>query len=302
MALDFIITVDTEADNQWQEAAPLTVDNLNFLPRFQDLCEKYGFVPTYLLTYEAAASTQFTSWLKAKLAAGLADAGAHLHPWSNPPWERDEEKTIKTFPNELPVPLLKAKLTSLTTALQENIDFKPRAFRAGRWGVSQTVIKAIKDLGYEVDSSVTPLINWPRVVPGSPTLMNFSHYPLGPYNWHGIIEIPMTVVPVPRWKVTLPPHGNKLFYRKVWGRFFPETTVPEVWQAFLEADRLGLPFFQFMIHSSELMPGGSIYNKTPASVERLYGKLENFFERLAAAGILGLSLTLAGKKGKELIN
>ena len=50
--MQFIITIDTEGDNQWDGGRPESVDNLRFVPRFQDLCDKYGFPPTYLCTYD----------------------------------------------------------------------------------------------------------------------------------------------------------------------------------------------------------------------------------------------------------
>jgi hypothetical protein len=45
-----------------------------------------------------------------------------------------------------------------------------------------------------------------------------------------------------------------------------------------------------MLHSSELMPGGSPTFRTPEHVERLYENLESLFE-LAAHGFEGLTLS-----------
>lgn len=46
----FLITVDTEGDNlwQWKPGEKITTENSLFIPRFQELCEKYGLIPTYL--------------------------------------------------------------------------------------------------------------------------------------------------------------------------------------------------------------------------------------------------------------
>lgn len=45
----FIITVDTEGDNLWEykKGTPIGTENAKYLPRFQSLCEKYGFKPVY---------------------------------------------------------------------------------------------------------------------------------------------------------------------------------------------------------------------------------------------------------------
>ncbi|MDR8263551.1 deacetylase, partial [Acinetobacter baumannii] len=48
----FLITIDTEGDNLWQKHDSITTENARYLPRFQQLCEKYGFKPVYLTNYE----------------------------------------------------------------------------------------------------------------------------------------------------------------------------------------------------------------------------------------------------------
>lgn len=50
----FLITIDTEGDNLWQKHDSITTENARYLPRFQQLCEKYGFKPVYLTNYEMA--------------------------------------------------------------------------------------------------------------------------------------------------------------------------------------------------------------------------------------------------------
>lgn len=48
----FIITIDTEGDNLWQNHKYIATENVHFLPRFQTLCEKYLFKSVYLTNYE----------------------------------------------------------------------------------------------------------------------------------------------------------------------------------------------------------------------------------------------------------
>ena len=47
----FLISIDTEGDNlwNWEYGKEITTENSLFVPRFQNLCEKYGFKPTYLI-------------------------------------------------------------------------------------------------------------------------------------------------------------------------------------------------------------------------------------------------------------
>ena len=48
----FLITIDTEGDNLWAAPEAITTENSRWLPRFQQLCERFGFQPTYLTDYE----------------------------------------------------------------------------------------------------------------------------------------------------------------------------------------------------------------------------------------------------------
>ena len=296
MALNFIITVDTEADNQWQKDAPLTVNNLKFIPRFQDLCERFRFIPTYLLTDEVATDPTFMSWLKQKVSEGKADFGAHLHPWSTPPFKTEAEQSRQTFPCELSREELRDKMLTLTEAIKTSLGVAPTAFRAGRWGISDELMSVLKELGYKVDSSITPFINWHGLVKGAPKEMNFKSAPNQPYDWQGLTEVPMTIVPVPHWGFNFGPLGNKLFYKKVWGRIFKSVEVGELEQAFKTAEQLKWTHFQFMTHSSELMPGGSIYNKTEEEVEAFYTKLTGLFTFLKEQSVKPLGLSASGRR------
>ena len=50
----FIITIDTEGDNIWSKPKKITTENVHFLPRFQELCNKYAFWGTMFSTAERA--------------------------------------------------------------------------------------------------------------------------------------------------------------------------------------------------------------------------------------------------------
>ena len=80
--MKLVITVDAEADNQWDVEAPQTTANLAAMPRFQRLCDRFGFPPTYLCTHEIVTSPNFRGTIAAYASDGRAEVGAHLHPWS----------------------------------------------------------------------------------------------------------------------------------------------------------------------------------------------------------------------------
>jgi hypothetical protein len=47
---------------------------------------------------------------------------------------------------------------------------------------------------------------------------------------------------------------------------------------------------EFMLHSSEFMPGGSPTFKTSEQIEKLYQDLEQLFSRIASFGVTGSTL------------
>ena len=88
MNTPFIITIDTEGDNLWEIAdvnQEITTVNAKFLFRFQELCEKYGFIPTYLTNYEMAKSDAMIELGREGLKRKTLEIGAHEHAWNQPP-------------------------------------------------------------------------------------------------------------------------------------------------------------------------------------------------------------------------
>ena len=204
--MQLILTVDTEADNQWNVRAPLTTANLTRVPRLQRLCDEFGFAPTYLCTYEVATSDAFAETLTPHAADGRAEIGAHLHPWSTPPFDIDWDGvgTARPYPSELPVGLLARKLAMLTDTIARESGARPTSYRAGRWGFSTAQIPLLVELGYLIDCSVTPGVSWQRdtgLRVGGP---DFTEAPATPYvlaeddpcqaGASGLLEVPVTIV------------------------------------------------------------------------------------------------------------
>ena len=160
--MKLILTVDTEADNQWDVGAELTTDNLGYVPRFQALCEHFEFPPTYLCTYEVVTSAVFDGTLGQPARNGHAEIGAHLHPWSTPPFDAvwDDADRGHPYPSELPTELFQSKLRTLTATLSDRLGQAPTSYRAGRWGFSAAQVAPMVRLGYLVDCSITPLVSW----------------------------------------------------------------------------------------------------------------------------------------------
>ena len=331
--MKLILTVDTEADNQWDAEAELTTDNLGHVPRFQALCERFEFPPTYLCTHEVVTSAAFNQTLRRPARAGRAEIGAHLHPWSTPPFDRtwDAAGRARTYPSELPAELLQSKLRTLTTALGDRVGQAPTSYRAGRWGFSTAQVALLGILGYLVDCSVTPLVSWEKdrgLKAGGP---DFTKAPLVPYllskrdicraGSSELLEVPVTVVHTSRamrrsrrlrrWfrghRRSWPARAADRFFRLApqWFRPYPEMSAARLIAVYETASAAGVPAVEMMLHSSELMPSGSPYNRTPGAVDDLFRRLETTFTHLASRGVEGMTLTdfarfhAAARRGKS---
>jgi hypothetical protein len=312
-----IITVDTEGDNQWEARLPRSTENIRFIPRFQELCQRYAFSPTYLCTYEATASAAFDDVLLPVHRSGRGEIGAHLHPWTTPPlspWDRSE--VAPAYPSELPAGVFAAKLACLTRLLADKLGSPPRSYRAGRWGLSAAHIPFLLELGYIVDCSVTPLVSWTDRG-ARERGQDFTDAPVMPYfmAWgdpgrpgrSGLLEVPVTILCTNalmrdssllravyrRYRKTPPARAmNWLFaIAPRWFRPFSDMSVARLKSVYASARALGLPTIEMMIHSSELMPSGSPHNPTVAAVDDLYARLDAIFGYLAAEGVIGSTLT-----------
>jgi hypothetical protein len=51
-------------------------------------------------------------------------------------------------------------MENLHKAFVARFGVTPVSFRAGRWAFGPAVARSIQDLGYRVDSSVIPLVDW----------------------------------------------------------------------------------------------------------------------------------------------
>src|SRR5674476_1614832 len=112
--MKLIVTIDTEGDNQWDHGAPLTTRNVAFWQPFMDLCVRHSVRPTYLVTTEIIEDRAARDLLRRWSHEQLAEVGAHLHPWTTPPFVDEpglrSNDSAHAFPSDLPEDLLRAQL------------------------------------------------------------------------------------------------------------------------------------------------------------------------------------------------
>ena len=75
-----VVTVDTEADGQWEHGRSLATANVAAWPSFQELCRRHAVPPTWLITSEIADDPAAVGFLRPLALAGEVEVGAHLHP------------------------------------------------------------------------------------------------------------------------------------------------------------------------------------------------------------------------------
>lgn len=300
----FIITIDTEGDNLWSVSdlkTPIRTENAKFLQRFQELCEKYGFIPTYLTNYEMANADAMRELGRVGLKRGTLEIGSHEHAWNSPPYFpliKSPLKRGKPYLGEYPRFVIRKKLEYLTKLLEDTFQCPITSHRGGRWCLNAIIIRELDRLGYTVDCTCTPGISWKRDLGWSigSRGTDWSSYENRPFTLDyplgngrkksGIIEIPVTSVKkvkggTPKW---FRPDGSNLMELLGILDYMYERREP---------------YIEFMLHSSELMPGGSPTFVRRGQIEKLYGDLDMLFSRLKQYGFCGIGLSEYAKKCKE---
>ncbi|KAB7690283.1 polysaccharide deacetylase family protein [Plesiomonas shigelloides] len=296
----FIITIDTEGDNLWQNSQQITTKNTHYLPRFQALCEKYGFKPVYLTNYEMASDPAYVEFARDVIRRGQGEVGMHLHAWNNPPLQplTRDDLVHKPYLIEYPQDVMRAKVDVMTKLLEDNFQTKMLSHRAGRWAFNSFYAQLLVEYGYQVDCSVTPHVDW-RGAKGNPHGQggaDYRHFPAHAYFMDlthieragdsRLLEVPMsTCLKHPSWYNVLKGGYDRLRGKRrapsvswVRPRGGNSAEMQRVAKKYLSQ---GSDYVEFMLHSSEFMPGGSPTFKTKQDIEQLYRDLEETFAWLA---------------------
>jgi len=302
----FLITIDTEGDNLWSRPREITTENSRYLPRFQELCERNGLKPTYLLNYEMACCSQFQEFGRDVLRRGAAEIGMHLHAWNSPPIVplTGNDYRYQPFLIEYADDVMRDKIVALTDILRETFGAQVTSHRAGRWAMDERYSQMLADAGYTVDCSVTPFVSWQHMTgnPAGGGGSDYCRFPTQPYfvdladfarsGESNLLEVPMTIRPVARRGVArrllrLAEASWSRLAKRVAARVFPPVNwlrpngrnLRQMLSILDEASTNGCQHVEFMLHSSELMPSGSPRFRSERQVERLYGHLERLFAR-----------------------
>ena len=131
MSKKFIITIDTEGDGQWNPEAPCSTANAKYIPRFQELSEKYGFYPTWLTNYEMVNDPFYVEYMQDCLKRNTCEIGMHLHAWNNPPeYTLNKINDQRDYLFEYPKEVMDKKIKVLTSKLEETFNIKMLSHRS----------------------------------------------------------------------------------------------------------------------------------------------------------------------------
>ena len=292
----FIITIDTEGDDLWTYKCTrdglkeIYTTNADHLERFQLLCEKYGFIPTYLVNYEMAKSDVFQNLAKEAIRTGQAEIGMHMHAWNSPPIDHLPFNPRGNHPylGEYSKKLQWEKMKYLTHTLEDVFQVPITSFRNGRWYLDEFTLKCLHKLQFIADCTVTPGISWGGHIGNHLYGTDYSkdrfrgYYQISCRNVHktgksGIYEVPPTILS----KLHITPSSAEIEIRREWLRPNGDNLKQMLWIVNKINHNSQIDYIEFMIHSSELSPKVNPTFKSEKSIELLYKDLEILFEEIS---------------------
>ena len=287
-----LVAIDTEGDNQWDADARRhqTFVNIHRLDRLHEFFARHGVRPTYVITYPVARDPQSAAMLRTLLARGDCEVGAHHHAWETPPCDPAD---IDRHPYALSLPLdqFDAQLAALTAAITDAVGVAPVSYRSGRFGFSASHVSSLERAGYLVDSSVAPLFY--EAHKQGP---DFVGAPLTPYylayddatrpGTSRVLELPITAAlnrRVPAVVEHLYARAPRNYTTKRVLRLLRIAHVRWLRPSYTSAEEMialarqvvaqPAPILNLLFHSSEVIVGGSPYNKTEAELAAFYERL-----------------------------
>ena len=295
------VSIDTECDKgpAWRSKRPLSFDGIfeGIVARLQPLFRVHAAKPTYLLSPEVMRDAESADALRSLL--GSHELGAHLHGEYAEPGAFEPEVT-KDFQRDYPEDLERKKLVYLTDLFGTTFGKAPRSFRAGRFGIGPSSIPILSDLGYEVESSVTPFVDWASA--GAKGL-SFVGAPTQPYHpdprapektgASAMLEVPVTIRP--RALSHAPLFGKYIEPRWLRPTRGTEGQIVDVAKDEIKAARAAHPerpiVLNAMFHNVEVIAGASPYAQTEADAEGIMDRLAALldFARREDIRVIGLS-------------
>ncbi|MBA3269450.1 MAG: glycosyltransferase [Acidobacteria bacterium] len=287
------VVVDTEEEFDW--GAPFARQNTSVqairqLPTLQRLLDRFAVKPTYVIDFPVATDPVSVPVIKELYESGRCAIGAHLHPWVTPPFVEDVTRA-NSFASNLGEALEEAKLRTLTSAIESQVGVRPRMYKAGRYGFGLSTMRVLERLGYEIDLSVNPCMDY-----GAERGPNFETFDARPFlfgSGRPLLEVPCTT-------------GYAGFLRRAGGPLHrlsetevcrtvrmtgilcrlralnkimlsPETSTLAEMQSLTRAQLAdGVRTFSLTLHSPSVEPGHTPYVRSADDLRAFLTKIEGF--------------------------
>jgi hypothetical protein len=289
------VVIHTEEEFDWNlpySREGSGVEHMRHIGRAQKIFERFGIVPNYVIGYPTATKEVGIRSLKEYADDGRALIGAHPHPWVCPPYE-EEVNARNSYPGNLPFHLEREKLRVLTETIEENFGTRPKTYLAGRYGNGPNSLGILEELGYEVDISVAPTMDYSA--DGGP---DYSDWTCDP-RWYGETRR-LLVLPGAGGYAGLCRRGGTPLYRLLNRKAFQAVRLPGILSrlGIFERSRLspedyqlselkrlsrnliadGIRCLVFSFHSPSIQPGCTPYVRTEADLQRFLEKCGGYFE------------------------
>jgi len=280
------VTIDTEPDSdyKWSKITPRTFKSVEIGIKdvLRPIFSNYNIKPVYFISPGVAGSRLCRDILLRELDKG-SEIGNHLHAdemgrtgkgYACYDLSGEDEGRLIYEAHEL---------------IKNNFDVAPLSYRGGRFGTDMETLLSIQRLGYHVDSSVTPNIDWSGK--GGPNFIGFPDQPyfidLGNGSFNGscarskMLEVPVTVgkrrlrVLPARWyffRWLRPSHMSALEMKILLREFMKRVS-----------DK-GPLVFCMMFHSIEVIPKASPYVRNAVQQKYFLRRLKTIIEYLKSIG------------------
>jgi len=275
------VSIDCECDKgpAWRTRRPLSFRGVHVgvVRRLQPIFRDLGAKPTYLLSPELLRDAGCVESLASLEGCEL---GTHLHGELAEPGAFEPEVT-DAAQRDYAADVERAKLAWTTATFRDAFGRSPRSFRAGRFAVGPNTVPILEELGYAVESSVTPHLDWARVSRG----LSFVGAPTQPYHpdpanparegKSSLLEVPVTIAPHPLARI--PVLGR--FARARWLR--PTTAggpaLVRIARDVVARARRSRPdatvVLNAMFHNVEVVADTSPYAATDGAAQRILDRL-----------------------------
>lgn len=316
MTPSIIFTVDTEPDDQWAPPLPdgtlppFTFANTRGLGALRDFFRERDAPVTWMTSYSIARDPESARLLRDCARDGDEIAG-HLHGWETPPFA-DVDRFARPFIAEYDAGMRMAKHRSLLAAHEDAFDARPVSYRAGRWGVDALELQHLAELGYTIDSSIPPGIDFRDrhgLRQAGPDFRSHLAAAPTPHRAGPLWEVPASIAPVGVF-------GRAIGMARIAARRDDRSRAARALSDALAATRLqeliwvrplkhprvklvratrallrrGAPIINVMFHSSEAFAGTSPVSRGQEDVERLYGDLDAILAAARAQGAVPRTL------------